>query len=165
MLHCDKVSVINSASICLPILKLGMKVQICFNPSFPFSGCWRQVCCLCLLFEPYSGYPNLVLPSQWGDLAPFLLDLMQHLPVDPHLMHSKCVLIWWLCLRHSMPFTSCTAWWPAQLQVFLLISRINVCKLNFSLWSGNALQVLICACVGPTSSLHIRVLSHCSHTG
>ncbi|XP_074955809.1 SH2 domain-containing adapter protein F isoform X3 [Phalacrocorax aristotelis] len=32
-------------------------------------------------------------------------NLMQHLLVDPHLMHSKCVLIWWSCLRNSLSFT------------------------------------------------------------
>lgn len=135
------------------------KAYICFNLPFPYPGCGRHISSISLLFELYPGNPKSGPHSQWDDLAAFLLALTQHLLVEPHLMHLKCVLIWWLCLRHSLHHILFSL-----MTYKSFISRINLCILNFSLLNGSARQVLIGVCVGPMA-LHMRVLSHCSCSG
>jgi len=121
-LHWDNVSVINSVSICLPLLNLGFlqknlrrvwKSSYVLIPPFIFLDVGGTFAAFVCYLSHIQVILNLFLPSQWGDLASLLADLMQQLLVDHHLMHSKCVLIWWSCLRHSLSFMlsmlTCTA--------------------------------------------------------
>lgn len=171
MLHWDKVSVINSVSISPCILKLGLLqntllkvwmsryVLLSLFTFLDVEGTLAAfVCCL----SHIQVILNLVL-SQWGDLGPFLSNLLQRLLVDPHLMHSKYVQMVvvpqaFSVLHILLSLMTCTA-------TSLSLNFQDKCmhaELFSIKWQCTASPYL---CLCGINGLPARVLSHCSCTG